>query len=398
MERSEKREKAKARREWREVRKESETGREWERSEKRESRGSLASLPYRVSRSAFSHFSLLLPLSSLLTPLSSLLVLHSSLLASHSSLLFSLSSFFTPRFSLLFPLASPDLLFLTPHSSYLTPRSSTLPSALPITIPCARPTKRPDSTTPQIVAIRRSRSAGSLDDVEGAVQNVVAVVRNERPVLADAQPCPAPEVLECPSNVLPAEGDHFHRQRECSEAVLEFGFVDNDDFQKAGRGHEFFAKQRAAAALDEVERGIDLVGAVDGQVYPRGLREVDKRNPFAFRLYPGLLRRGNPPNPKTLPNTRAQLLNRVERGGSPSPDPRSCRRPPVRRPALLRLFSGWQDTLPLQPQFEKRRNYERRETTKGAKLREYEKREKAKDASTPRQTRTISPIEPTFRT
>ena len=37
---------------------------------------------------------------------------------------------------------------------------------------------------------------------------------------------------------------------------------------------------------DEIESGIDLVRAVYSQVYPYGLGEIDKWNPFAFRLNP----------------------------------------------------------------------------------------------------------------
>ena len=54
-----------------------------------------------------------------------------------------------------------------------------------------------------------------------------------------------------------------------------------------------FSRQvRAAAALDEVELGIDLVGAVDGDVEVAGELVGEHRDPERLRLEPGRGRRG----------------------------------------------------------------------------------------------------------
>ncbi len=44
------------------------------------------------------------------------------------------------------------------------------------------------------------------------------------------------------------------------------GGVDDDDELFGSRGYDFFVKQRAAAAFDEAELGVDFVGAVDGYI------------------------------------------------------------------------------------------------------------------------------------
>ena len=44
------------------------------------------------------------------------------------------------------------------------------------------------------------------------------------------------------------------------------GVVGDHHHAIRGHGDDFFAQQRAAAALDEPQRAVDLVGAIDGQV------------------------------------------------------------------------------------------------------------------------------------
>ena len=64
-----------------------------------------------------------------------------------------------------------------------------------------------------------------------------------------------------------AEGDDLDGQAvKCAELRGHFGFVDDDDFALAGLRDDFLVEQGAAAALDEIELRIELVGAVDGEI------------------------------------------------------------------------------------------------------------------------------------
>ena len=63
------------------------------------------------------------------------------------------------------------------------------------------------------------------------------------------------------------EGNDFERNsEECAEARREFGFIDDDDLAFRGLGDDFFVKECAATAFDEVEGGVDFIRAVDGEV------------------------------------------------------------------------------------------------------------------------------------
>src|ERR1700719_4043058 len=62
------------------------------------------------------------------------------------------------------------------------------------------------------------------------------------------------------------EGDDLDRQRETAERLDPFCLVRDHDHALRGRRHDLFPEKSAAAALDEVERGVNFVGAIDGQV------------------------------------------------------------------------------------------------------------------------------------
>ena len=65
----------------------------------------------------------------------------------------------------------------------------------------------------------------------------------------------------------PAEGDDLDRQRRARAELIDALFGGrHQHVVVAGEGDELLAQQRAAAALDGVERGIDLVGAIDAEV------------------------------------------------------------------------------------------------------------------------------------
>mmetsp|Transcript_34219 Transcript_34219/g.107885 ORF Transcript_34219/g.107885 Transcript_34219/m.107885 type:complete len:295 (+) Transcript_34219:136-1020(+) len=73
--------------------------------------------------------------------------------------------------------------------------------------------------------------------------------------------------LDEAQGVLVAERGDLHREREArAEAVAELGLVDDDDELVGADLHHLLAEEGAAAALHEVKRRVDLVGAVDGDV------------------------------------------------------------------------------------------------------------------------------------
>ena len=80
-----------------------------------------------------------------------------------------------------------------------------------------------------------------------------------------------------------------HRKLGAAEAADHLGVVDDAHKERARHLDHLFAQQRAAAALDDVEVGVDLVGAVDRDV-ELGLR-VERRERDAELL--GLLVRAH---------------------------------------------------------------------------------------------------------
>ena len=62
------------------------------------------------------------------------------------------------------------------------------------------------------------------------------------------------------------EGHHFDRQDEFAQARHQLGFVGDHDHAARRGGHDLFAQQHAAAALDQVQVAVGLVGAVNGQI------------------------------------------------------------------------------------------------------------------------------------
>jgi hypothetical protein len=54
--------------------------------------------------------------------------------------------------------------------------------------------------------------------------------------------------------------------------------IDHDDELLRGGGHDFFLQQRAAAAFHEIQRGIDLVRSVDGDIDHPGIVGLDQGN------------------------------------------------------------------------------------------------------------------------
>src|SRR5215213_9212249 len=77
----------------------------------------------------------------------------------------------------------------------------------------------------------------------------------------------------------PTEGDDLDRQWGACTQLIDALFRGCDqDIVVTREGHELLAQERAAATLDGVERGIDLVCPVDPQVEAIYLVELDQWN------------------------------------------------------------------------------------------------------------------------
>lgn len=121
-------------------------------------------------------------------------------------------------------------------------------------------------------------SARVLDRLlEVEVDDVVAVVGDVGALPVRPRPQPglaAPHLGELgqPLEVeLPAELDNLHGHRVLGPAQAgdQLRLVDDADKPVRDQLDHLLAQQRAAAALDEVELRVDLVGAVDGEVEAR---------------------------------------------------------------------------------------------------------------------------------
>jgi hypothetical protein len=83
--------------------------------------------------------------------------------------------------------------------------------------------------------------------------------------------------------------NHFDRQRELAQHADQLARVGNADELLAARGHNFFPRQRAAAALDHGEMLGDFVGAVDVDFEFAHAVEIQHLDAVAFQAGGGRL-------------------------------------------------------------------------------------------------------------
>ena len=112
--------------------------------------------------------------------------------------------------------------------------------------------------------------------LEIQIHNKVPIIRHIRLLLLllpkSSEPGNAPSLLK--KLLQPRRGEpptelnnlNGHGQPTTPQIVYELGLINDDDELLAGALDHLFSKEGAAAALDEVEEGIDLVGAVDGEI------------------------------------------------------------------------------------------------------------------------------------
>ena len=99
------------------------------------------------------------------------------------------------------------------------------------------------------------------------IQNPVAVVGDHRPSLAILvfhAPIGVPaELDQLACHITSGHRDDFHRQREFTKHLNQLGGIGDADEFIRGRRHNFFLRERRAAALDHGQMTGHFVGAID---------------------------------------------------------------------------------------------------------------------------------------
>jgi hypothetical protein len=169
--------------------------------------------------------------------------------------------------------------------------------------------------------------------LEEHLHDVVAVVGEERrvrvlPIGGGDRPQPGVEarhsiehLADEAERVGRAEGDDLDGDgARAAEPRHELGLVDDDDEPIAGALDHLLPEQRPAAALDEVEVRVDLVGAVDGEADAgaRGGVERKQRDPDAGGVGLRLEGGGNAGDPGQRAHAEevAQAVQRVRGRGT----------------------------------------------------------------------------------
>ena len=214
--------------------------------------------------------------------------------------------------------------------------------------------KKPCSTTPGSATSAAARPLRIGDRAESAVENVVPAVGDEnwpsrsrsrispdrpsarprRPAAARVEPSPNGSTSTGSGNrpsrrdPLRGVGDHDHPLR--------------------GRRDDLLAQQRAAAALDETQLAIDLVGAVDGQI-EFGLSSSVVSGCPGLGLPARRLRGRHADDIEPCLDPRAERVDEQGARSSPYRARASCRgarsRAPFRRPRPCNSRAGRHDPL-----------------------------------------------------
>ena len=179
------------------------------------------------------------------------------------------------------------------------------------------------------------------DGAEGAVQDVVAAVADEQRAASTAQRERAGEaesgggLLDAPDRRRGAERGQFDRQRKAPELRHALACVGDDHQAARRRSDDLLAQQRAAAALDQPQRAVDFVGAVDGQIELGRLVERRQRNSKLARLARRRFRGRHADDSEPLANLGADQIDEMAGG-------RACAeaKPHARPNEGDRLFSG----------------------------------------------------------
>src|SRR6202165_2079650 len=159
-----------------------------------------------------------------------------------------------------------------------------------------------------------------VDGPEASVQAQVAIVRLEGPARRHPELRPPAQGLDRPTGRLPHEGQHLDRYRSASEPAHQLALVRDQHESPAGMGDDLLSKQRAASPLEAVDRRVDLVGTVDGQV-ERPVDCLRDRDATGLGLGPALVRGRDCTDLETVSHLLGQPLDEVAgRATGPQPD------------------------------------------------------------------------------
>src|ERR1700730_2540312 len=166
-------------------------------------------------------------------------------------------------------------------------------------------------------------SARIVDRPETGVENEVSLIRDENMavrLVTKTQRAVAAAGLgggrDGAGGGAEPEVDHLDGQRKAAKAADLLRFVGDHDHVAGSVGHARFAQHRAAPALDEVQRGIELVCAVDGKIELGLAVERSKRNAETFGLRLGGLRRGYAHDLQAVLNLLSQKIDEMRRRGA----------------------------------------------------------------------------------
>jgi len=151
---------------------------------------------------------------------------------------------------------------------------------------------------------------------------VVAVVGDKNcPVLGKSGSDLRSQGLEAGARGEASKGIDLHRNRLLDPKVRrELGVV-GDHHEAAGADfYQLLAEEGRAMALDAVEPGRDLVGAVDSEIEVSQLVESTQRDAQLFRLGMGLQGGRRADHPQSIANTSPQVVNEPL-GGRTRPQP-----------------------------------------------------------------------------
>ena len=157
--------------------------------------------------------------------------------------------------------------------------------------------------------------SGDLDRpkglAEGCIQDVIALVCDEWFSADRAKRHTGSELGKMRSNELAREGHDFDRQRKLAESSNDFASVYDHDHPARSGGHDLLSEQGAATAFDRLKVAIDLVGAVDREVYRTELLKRNERHRETTSEHFGRSGGGDSGDAKALPNAVAQALNGI---------------------------------------------------------------------------------------
>jgi hypothetical protein len=140
--------------------------------------------------------------------------------------------------------------------------------------------KKPVSTTPACSRMRATTSAMSALFGRHARCTVVRPLHGLQS-----------QFVKAALQHLARERRDFDRQHADAESLDDFRFVRDDDESERLLLDDLLAQQRTAASFDQAQIGVDLVGAIDGEIDRRHLEQRERRDALRARQCLGIFRR-----------------------------------------------------------------------------------------------------------